>query len=529
LFEQASARGFAQNTENGLLTFPFTIKNQLTGALSSVKTAFRLRNEFLTYQRNYYLTAISEARKITKKAYIFGSEFDKNTTFHLAHLLKTHGISSYLPGKDLNTGKHFFKSSCSYIVPLDQPQFRLIESIFETRTTFRDSIFYDVSAWNIPMAYNIPFESLDARLFTADTRGEAFSQLQKPTGKIIGNGSVYAYAIKWTDYNSPSALYKLLDGNIRVKVATKPIETLTGEKLERGTIIIPLGRVNEDTTTLNHILLEVSQKYGLDIIKLNTGDNRKSDLGSPTLVNIEKPRILVLTEEGVSGFSAGQLWHQFDTRYDIPVTLLPLRLLASVNLYNYNVLIVPDGNYRTVDTKTVEKIQGWVAAGNTIIGLERASVWLAENKFINADFKSQDLIKAADYENSMLYAASQEVPGTIYESVADLTHPLFYGYINNHIPVYKDNKIVQIIKYMDPLNYPAHYSQSPLIDGYSPRGFAGDIAGTPTCSVFPYRMGRVMAFYNNPVFRAYWRGSNKLLANAVFFNKAIRFSSQVDQ
>jgi hypothetical protein len=448
----------------------------------------------------------------------------------MAKLLDIHGISSFILNKDVTANGKSFKAGKAYIVPLDQPQFRLIESIFEVRTTFQDSIFYDVSAWNMPMAFNLPFNSLDVKLFTADLKGEKFAESQKPAGIINSNGNVYAYAVKWSDYSSPAALYKLLANNIIVKVASSPIETLSGERFERGTLIIPMGTVNANTQLVEKTLQSLTEKYAINVTGLSTGDNRKIDLGSPTLINLEKPRIVVLTEDGVSGFSAGQLWHLFDTRYDMPVTLLPLKQLAGLNLYNYNVLIVPDGNYPNIDEKTIEKIQGWVAAGNTIIGLERASQWLAKAKLMNVEFKNEQIDNKADnYEKSLLWTASREVPGTIYEAEVDLTHPLFYGYENNHIPVYKDNGIIQNIKEQNSLNYPARYTTSPLLSGYSPKGFDKSIAGTPICSVFQLRQGRVIASYNNPVFRGYWRGSNRFLANAIFFGKAIRFSAGGEQ
>ncbi|HEX2977224.1 MAG TPA: M14 family zinc carboxypeptidase [Bacteroidales bacterium] len=531
LFEQASARGFAQATENGMLTFPFAIRNQLTGALSTVSTAYRLKNEFLSYQRDYYVSALQEAKKSLRKAYVFGTEYDRNTTFRMAQLLKTHGISSYMLAKNVSSGKKSYKAGSAYIVPLDQPQYRFIESVFETRTTFLDSIFYDVSAWNMPMAYNLPYDALDVKTFTPDLKGELFSEKQRPSGNINnGTGTAYAYALRWTDYNSPAALNQLLTRNLRARVVTSPIETLNGKVYDRGTIIIPLGTVNPDRDVVSATVKEISTKYGIDFDLLSTGDNLKTDLGSPTLVNIEQPRILILTEEGVSGFSAGQLWHLFDTRYDVRVTLMPARLLSTVNLYNYNVLIVPDGTYSNVDERTIEKIQAWVGAGNTLIGLERASQWLAKAKFMNAEFRAESQVnKAQSYETSLLWLAAREVPGTIYEMTADLSHPLFFGYTNDRIPLYKDNSIVQNTKELNPLNYPSRYSPAPLLDGYSPKGFEKTIAGTPVCGAFQYRQGRVIAFYNNPVFRGYWRGSNKMLANAIFFSKAIKFSAGGEQ
>ena len=53
LFEQASSRGHIQNTENGLLSFPFTIRNQLSAVFSTLKAANNMREEILIYFKSY--------------------------------------------------------------------------------------------------------------------------------------------------------------------------------------------------------------------------------------------------------------------------------------------------------------------------------------------------------------------------------------------------------------------------------------------------------------------------------------------
>ena len=51
LFEQASSRGHAQESANGVLRFPFTIRNQFTAAMSTWQSAVEMREELLNYQR----------------------------------------------------------------------------------------------------------------------------------------------------------------------------------------------------------------------------------------------------------------------------------------------------------------------------------------------------------------------------------------------------------------------------------------------------------------------------------------------
>ena len=53
LFEQGSSRGHIQESENGILTFPFTIRNQFMTAMSSLKATNELKTELRNYQYEF--------------------------------------------------------------------------------------------------------------------------------------------------------------------------------------------------------------------------------------------------------------------------------------------------------------------------------------------------------------------------------------------------------------------------------------------------------------------------------------------
>ena len=80
LFEQGSSRGHAQETVNGVLTFPFTIRNQFTAALSTLEAAKNMRVKIKKYQQNFYENARKENSKT--KAIVFGDEKDAAKTYH---------------------------------------------------------------------------------------------------------------------------------------------------------------------------------------------------------------------------------------------------------------------------------------------------------------------------------------------------------------------------------------------------------------------------------------------------------------
>ena len=102
LFEQASSRGHLQESDNGILTFPFSIRNQFITALSTLKAAKDIRLKLLEYQRSFYRNALKAAQQNKQKAIVFGNSKDPATSYHLAEILKRHQISVHRLNKKHN-------------------------------------------------------------------------------------------------------------------------------------------------------------------------------------------------------------------------------------------------------------------------------------------------------------------------------------------------------------------------------------------------------------------------------------------
>ena len=73
----------------------------------------------------------------------------------MRHNIKVHELSS----DQIIEGKAY-KKGAAYVVPKNQKNRALIEAMFETRTKFQDSLFYDISAWTLPMAFNLDYENV---------------------------------------------------------------------------------------------------------------------------------------------------------------------------------------------------------------------------------------------------------------------------------------------------------------------------------------------------------------------------------
>ena len=116
-----------------------------------------MRKEILDYQHNFFKNARNEASKEGKSAIVFGDEKDAAKTFHLAEILKSHHIKFHELKSDISDRWKNYKKGYSYVVPKNQKNTRLINAMFEKRTTFQDSLFYDISAWTFPLAFNVDY------------------------------------------------------------------------------------------------------------------------------------------------------------------------------------------------------------------------------------------------------------------------------------------------------------------------------------------------------------------------------------
>jgi hypothetical protein len=515
LFEQASSRGHAQESSNGILRFPFTIRNQFTTALSTLKAINELRVELLEYQRDFYKSASAEANKDITKAVVVGSK-DKAKLFHFMEMVQRQQIDVHKLTANQTIDGKIFDVETSYIIPFNQPQYRLIKSMVEKRLQFKDSLFYDISSWTLPLAYGLDVEEVKTPLVL----GEKVAEVKMPRGKITGNGG-YAYVIEPYGYYLPRATYRLLSKGIRVKVATDPFFA-DNKKYDRGTLMIPIENQEKiSAEQLQVYLEEIAEKDGLDVHALNTGlDYRGVSLGSPTFLTLRKPEIAILVEGNVSATDVGELWHLFDTRYNIPVTMLPVSVFNSTNINRYSTIIFPEGGYNSITEAAKEKLKTWVQAGGLVIGFESAINWFNASGLAKFDTKKEEDKKEtprskpyADIEENR---GAQETSGAIFEADADLTNPLFYGYTSNKIALFKPNNIF-MAKANGAYANPLTYGNNPLMSGYISKPNYAKLKNSSCVGVSVLGRGRVIGFSENLAFRAFWLGTNRMIANAIFY------------
>lgn len=507
LFEQASSRGHAQETENGILTFPFTIRNQVTAAFSTLEAAQKLRVKILQYQQDFY----AESRKtFEKKALVFGDEKDAAKTFHLAEVLKKQQIKIHEVDSDFSQNGKNFKKGYSYVVPMNQKNHRLLKAMFTVQTTFKDSLFYDISAWSFNHAFGVDF----AENVPLSRAGKEINDLSLRKA-IVSKQSDYGYLMPWNEFYAPKALNSILQKGLRAKVAMKNFTNQTSN-YDYGTIFIPVQNQVLSSLELFQFLSEIASESAIDIYAVSTGLNEGIDLGSDNFAAIKTPKVAMLVGDAISGNDSGEIWHLFDQRFDMTLTRLDLNYFSRIDISKYTHIIIP--NSSNIGKSEEEKLKTWVVNGGIIIGYKNTAKWMANSKFINLEFEvpKRDSIKNVSFENRSLQSGAQVIGGAIFEAKVDRSHPINFGYKNDKIALFRNSTL--FIK-PDKVSYnnPIQYTSNPLLNGYISRENAKVIPNTIPFKAQRLGLGKVLIFTDNTNFRGFWFGTNKLLMNAVFF------------
>ncbi|MGB0828683.1 MAG: M14 family metallopeptidase [Flavobacteriaceae bacterium] len=511
LFEQASSRGHLQESDNGLLSFPFTIRNQLTAGFSTLKAATALRIELLNYFKDFYKNATASAKKSKQKALVFSSGKDPSKGYEFAKMLRRHQIKIHQLNGTINRNGKQYETENSYVIPLEQKKHQLIKAMFSTQSQFKDSLFYDISAWTFPYAFNLDHTYENS----SDLLGEEIKSLLPPEGKVMAKAG-YAYLFEPHNYYTPKLLNFLHDHDIRVKVGLTPFR-INGKEYDYGSFMIPLKNQSVSETELYELLQKGAALTHSTIYNTPTGYAEGIDLGSRDFTTVKKPKIALLVGEGVRSYDAGEIWHLLDTRHEIAITKIDIRNLSRIELSSYTHFIMPSFSGSGLNAHK-EQLQEFVEEGGTIIGYRMASKWLSKNDFIDLEFLDQGMIaENISFEEKEQFTGAQLTSGAIFNAKIDRSHPINFGFQKENIPLFRNTNLF-IKSDKQSYNNPIQYTQKPLLSGYISEENLALLKNTVPFKIQRKGKGKVIVLTDNTNFRAFWYGTNRILTNALYFS-----------
>ena len=511
LFEQGSSRGHIQESVNGVITFPFTIKNQLATSFSTLKAANNMRVKLLNYMKDFFDDQIDLNSKRTKNI-VFGKLKDESTVFHLADILKSHKIRFNNISKDIViNGRKYLKDN-SYIVPMNQPKKTLIEAMFNTQTKFKDSLFYDVSSWTFPLAFNVNYDYTDgmSQSNISSLTDYEVDNLVKPIGNV-DNKSDYAYIFEPHEYYTQAAIYKILDKGLRVKTATRKF-SIKGREYDYGTYMIPVQSQELNSDEIYELLNEVSKEYNVNFESHSTGITDGIDFGSNNFIIVKQPKIGLIVGDGVRSYDAGEIWHLLDVRYDIPISKLDIGNLRYMDLNKYSHIILPDYNGSRINS---DQIKEYVNNGGNLIAYRNSIRWVSNNideiELLSNDLVANDIA----FDERQAFYGAQQTGGAIFNSIIDKSHPINYGIESSTLPLFR-NSNVYMTKDEQSFNNPILYTDSPLISGYVSKENLSLVKKSSPFKLIRKGRGKILLMTDNTNFRAFWFGTNRILLNMLF-------------
>ena len=527
LFEQASSRGHVQRNENGFLRFHETIANQFTTSLSSLRATADMRSELNDFKRDFYARAAAQAKASKIKTFVFSSPGNRTRLENFADVLCRHDIRCYWPEETLVVGDRSFAKDSTLIIPAAQPEFRFIKSLLMRRKSFKENVFYDVSSWTLPLAYDLNqtsiLETVDVSQMRRAKLHERRSLDFKPEPEAV------SYLVDWRDDDSVWVLNQLLKKNINVKVAKQSFvvdaqSTLTSYPM--GTLQISLGIQPEKRASIEEVLAAGAER-GVLISSTKSGlTSQGIDMGSSSFATIPHPKIAMPVAGGVSAYGAGEIWHLLDTRVGAAVAMLKSDRFETSDLSRYTTLLFPSGRYKSVSSERWQTIREWVEDGGTVVAVGASGKaianaisgnWTADAGSGQVEISDLAGPNQLPFDSAAKTRALQLISGAIFKTKVDLTHPLLYGFSRKTMPVFRDHTTFLTPSenpYCNPMIYD---SESPHLAGYCSDENLVKVRQSAAAVIYPLGDGRVVVIADNPNFRAFWHGTSRVFLNAIYF------------
>ncbi len=440
LFEQASSRSRAVDTRTGVLEYARSIRNQFVATLSSIEAAVALREDLLSNQRDFYEGIRDWADGLAYEGWLIDREDGAGRSEELVVLLERHGIRVHELSAQMEADGHRYEPGAAWIAPLRQPQGRLLKAMMERVTEFRDSVFYDVSAWTLPLAYDV--NAVQVKRIPGAALGREFRSADRAESRGAEPGLTnVGWLLPWGSATAARLLVRWIESGHEARLITRAFTANVGGEerdFPAGTILLAprhdgqLVPPSEQRTLLANLGLDGEARLFPVSSALTVAG---PDLGGPSARLIERPEVAILVGPGLSSSRAGEVWQLLSLDTGLPVTLLDVDRVKRSDLDRYRLLIVAGGS---IMEQATEPVSAWVQAGGTLIVIGSSVSWAVDSELLELEelpFDTDSLLAGTDWADLSAARSAQSITGTILEARLDPTHPLSFG-IGDRLPLF---------------------------------------------------------------------------------------------
>ncbi|MCK5712737.1 MAG: hypothetical protein KAI25_08485, partial [Hyphomicrobiaceae bacterium] len=282
LYEQANVNSAAYKLETGhLLTYREAVHHQLVSSLANLNTLKNNRRQILGDYFADHLAAVNGDGKLTG-TFLMPPHADRARMARFIDLLARQSVehsfareSVHLAGATALWGNETDELELpvgTLVVKSGQPFRRVAHALlgFDTRPdnsylkiereeleNHRSSRFYDVTAWNLPMAFGLESYWVDE---ISDLK--LGSKTPAPVRETVDWRSKpnYGYIIEFSSAAVYDVMVRLFEQDCHLRVATKPFD-LQGHSYRPGAIVL---RGHENPNNLGEILQKLAHDFDVN-------------------------------------------------------------------------------------------------------------------------------------------------------------------------------------------------------------------------------------------------------------------------
>jgi hypothetical protein len=520
-----SLAGLGVITDEGdTLTLHDRAIHHYTTGLSTIEISSMNATKLVKEFRKFFNDAVNNGVGEYKTYVIKNNSADRERINALTTLLDKNGIQYEFAGgssRGTFSGYNYFSvkdesftvETGDLLVHSQQPRSAMVKVLFEPKSKLVDSNTYDITAWSLPFVYGL-------RTYGSKVKLQS-STGSRPAPFVNNVSDAYGYVIRWQGLQSVKALSQLLQEGVRVRFSETPFES-GNLQFDRGSLIIIKKGNERFGNTLPSMINKVCNENNVKANVITTGFVDKGfDFGSSKIHYLKAPRVALLTGEGVGSNAAGEIWHFFDHQIDYPVTLINANDFGRVSWSDYDVIIMPSGNYRFLSEKTsADLLKDWVSKGGRLVALESAVGQLARTDWAIKSKKTDEVTNkdpyaALDvYEDRERESLKSNIPGSIFKVQLDNTHPLAFGYPDYYYTLKQDDALYEFIKERG-------WNVGVLKKDSQVSGFVGSslrekINDALIFGVQDMGGGKIVYLADNVMFRSFWENGKLMFCNAVF-------------
>jgi len=536
-FEQASAEGLAiQRNDGTVLTYGNGVHHHWTSSMQTLQTASENREALLRYYTDYARSAMEIAGPAE---YVLHSAHDPALANRLARLLTTNGIRVGRTTEAMEVDGRSIAAGDAYVVPAAQPAGRLIRNLLEDHIQMDPDFvaeqvrrradrlrpeIYDVTAWSLPRMWDVEAIPLDRASGVATAPladADSGSPISLPEARV-------GYLVPWNTAGA-AAIAEALGEGLMVRAAGESL-VLEGREYGVGTAIV---RRSDNEEGYSRRLAEIVARHGAEAIPVqNSFVDSGMSLGSNSVRALREPRVMLAWDSPSSPMSTGWAWYTLEQRYGMRVTPVRTASMVRADLSEWDVIVLPAGGYGGVfGDSFVDDLRGWLSEGGTLVTMASSSEWAARAGLLDAtterrggapssedapDRPTQD--QPIDYFEAITPASEspEQTTGAILNVDLDTTHWLASGTDGRIGAMVEGNRIFSPMTLGEGTNVGIYAGPEGLV--------VGGIVWDEALPQLPYKaflmhqgvgQGQIVAFAQDPNYRAYTEATSLLFINAV--------------